>query len=127
MSDSHTVAAKISPVTNEHGDTIKEGHSAHEMHLNLYKWIGLALVIFTFVTIGLSYVDFGSRSRNIVFAMLLAAFKVGLVGAFFMHLKGEKPTIWRFLYFTAFFLAGLFLLTLLAWSDPIFGASSNTH
>jgi hypothetical protein len=38
-----------------------------------------------------------------------------------MHLKGEKWTIWKFLLCTFFFCAGLFLLTLLHWVDPIFG------
>jgi heme/copper-type cytochrome/quinol oxidase subunit 4 len=72
-------------------------------------------------------VDFGSRSRNIIIAMIVATIKVGFVGAVFMHLKGEKKTIWRPLFFTAFFVAGLFLLTLLHWYDPIFSTAHNEH
>ena len=60
-----------------------------------------------------------------IIGMLVATFKVSLVGAIFMHLKGERPTIWRFLYFTAFFFLGLFLLTWLHWWDPIFGTGYN--
>ncbi len=97
------------------------------MHLGLYWGIGGALIFLTGVTVWLSYIDFGSPVRNIVIAMLVATFKVSLVGAIFMHLKGEKATIWRFLYFTAFFVAGLFLLTALAWVDPIFGTQHNLH
>ncbi len=53
--------------------------------------------------------------------MLVATFKAGLVAAIFMHLKGERITIWRFLFFTAIFVAGLFFLTLFHWVDPIGG------
>jgi caa(3)-type oxidase subunit IV len=85
------------------------------------------LLFLTGFTVFLSYVDFGSQHRNIVIALLVAAFKVSLVGAVFMHLKGERPTIWRFLYFTAFFVLGLFLLTWFHWADPIFGTTQNVH
>ena len=53
--------------------------------------------------------------------MIVATFKAGLVAAIFMHLKGERATIWRFLIFTAIFAAGLFLLTWLHEADPIQG------
>ena len=124
MSDSHSHAPST-PVA--HGETHAAAHGHHEMHLKLYWGIGAALLFLTGFTVFLSYWDFGSRERNMVVAILVAAFKVSLVGAIFMHLKGEKPTITRFLYFTAFFVAGLFLLTLLAWADPIFGTTYNTH
>ena len=60
-----------------------------------------------------------------IIGMFVATFKVTLVAAIFMHLKGERPTIWRFLYFTAFFVAGLFLLTALHYGDQIFGTHYN--
>lgn len=102
-------------------------HGHHDMHLKLYIGIGIALLLLTAFTVFLSYVDFGSQERNIVIGMLVATFKVSLVGAVFMHLKGEKATIWRFLYFTAFFVLGLFLLTYFHWIDPIYGTSHNAH
>jgi caa(3)-type oxidase subunit IV len=103
------------------------GHSHHEAHTKLYLFVGGALFFLTLVTVWLSYWDFGSHTRNIAVGMALATFKVSLVGAIFMHLKGEKPLIWKFLYFTAFFVLGLFLLTALAWIDPIFGTTRNLH
>lgn len=93
----------------------------------MYWGIGIALMVLTGLTVGLSFYDFGTHTRNVVIAMIVATIKVGLVAAIFMHLKGEKPTIYRFLYFTVFFFAGLFLLTLFAWYDPIFGTTHNTH
>ena len=103
------------------------GHSHHEAHTKLYLFVGGSLFFLTLVTVWLSYWDFGSHTRNIAVGMALATFKVSLVGAIFMHLKGEKPLIWKFLYFTAFFVLGLFLLTALAWIDPIFGTTRNLH
>jgi len=114
MSDSHEHAQESAPAT--HGE---HGHAAHDMHLGLYLGVGGFLIIATIITVFLSYVDFGSRSNNIIIAMIVATIKVGFVGAVFMHLKGEKKTIWRPLFFTAFFVLGLFLLTLLHWYDPI--------
>jgi cytochrome c oxidase subunit 4 len=130
MSDSHDHGHEVAPgaahETAAHGD-----HAHHDMHLGLYFGIGAILLVFTLITVWLSYVDFdkmfNGHGWNIIIAMIVATFKVSLVAAIFMHLKGEKKTIWRFLYFTVFFVAGLFLLTLLHYADPIFGTHYNTH
>jgi caa(3)-type oxidase subunit IV len=123
MNDTHEHA----PSTPHANDPHAGPHSPHEMHLKLYYGVGLALLFLTGFTVFLSYVDFGSQQRNIVIALLVATFKVSMVGAVFMHLKGERPTVWRFLYFTAFFVMGLFVLTYLHWVDPIFGTTPNVH
>jgi caa(3)-type oxidase subunit IV len=120
MSASHDHDKKIT-----HGS--EHGHVAHDMHLKLYIGVGLFLLCATALTVYLSYVDFGTRKANFVVAMVLATIKVGFVAAIFMHLKGEKWTIWKFLLFTFFFCTGLFLLTLLHTSDPIFGTSHSIH
>jgi caa(3)-type oxidase subunit IV len=99
-------------------------------HIKGYYVVGGILIFCTVVTVWLSYVDFDhmfGHGWNFIIAMILATFKVSLVGAIFMHLKGEKWTIWRFLFFTAFFVAGLFLLTLFHWADPIFSTNHTTH
>jgi cytochrome c oxidase subunit IV len=112
------------------------GRSVHDVpenaaeiasHAGEYLKVGAALLVLTGVTVGLSYVDFGSRDLNIVVGMIVATIKAGLVAAIFMHLKGEKITIWRFLVMTAIFAIGLFFLTYLAHSDPIGGTSHATH
>jgi caa(3)-type oxidase subunit IV len=124
MSDSHAPASvEHHPVAHDHS------HDAEHVakHVRGYIFIGLVLFVLTGVTVGLSYVDFGSHSRNIVVGMIVATFKAGLVAAIFMHLKGERATIWRFLFFTAIFVAGLFLLTLLHEVDPIPGTTHSQH
>ena len=119
MSDSHEHTKDSAPTARD--------HAAHDTHLGLYLGVGAFLIVATIITVALSYVDFGSRSNNIIIAMIVATIKVGFVGAIFMHLKEEKKTIWRPLYFTAFFVLGLFLLTLLHWYDPIFSTVHNEH
>lgn len=108
-----------------HDQAAEAAHIA--AHLGAYVKVGVALLVLTGVTVGLSYVDFGSRSMNIIVGMIVATIKASLVAAIFMHLKGEKMTIWRFLIMTAIFAIGLFFLTLLAHSDPISGTSYSTH
>lgn len=98
-----------------------DGHAAHDVakHIRAYLMVGLTLLVFTGITVALSYIDFGSQKANIAVAMVVATFKAGLVAAIFMHLSNEKRMIYRILIFTAFFVLGLFFLTYLAWYDPI--------
>jgi caa(3)-type oxidase subunit IV len=123
MSDSHDHPKEIKPGS----EPAHAAHDAHDMHLGLYWGVGGFLFAATALTVWLSYVDFGSRKANFVIAMIVATIKVGFVGAIFMHLKGEKWTIWKFLLFTVFFCCGLFFLTLLHTSDPIHGTTHSIH
>jgi caa(3)-type oxidase subunit IV len=82
--------------------------------------IGGVLLVFTCITVALSYVEMGQKMNWIV-GMAVATFKVSLVGAIFMHLKGEVKTIWRPIWFTLIFCTCLFLLFSWAWSDPLGG------
>lgn len=90
-----------------------------QKHVKGYLLVGGALIVCTALTVGLSYVNFGSQKANMIVAMLLATFKVSLVGAVFMHLAAEKKLIYRVLIFTAAFVFALFWLTYLTWYDPI--------
>jgi cytochrome c oxidase subunit 4 len=67
---------------NEHTvDPKKEGR-AHLITL-------LTLLFLTVVTVGASYIDFGSG--NIVIALAIATVKATIVALFFMHLLHDKP------------------------------------
>ena len=103
---------------------MSHSHSPEEIrkHVRFYIGIFIGLLILTAVTVGLSYVHIGkpgSNTGNIVVGLLIAALKAALVAAFFMHLNGEKPLVYRVLIFTVIFVIGLFFLTLLAFKDPI--------
>src|SRR3954468_18834818 len=118
MSESHPPAT----VDSGHPEASDHDH-AHDVskHVKGYLMVGGLLILFTFITVALSYVNFdkmiGGHGWNIIIAMIVATFKAGLVAAIFMHLKGEKWTIWKFLLFTAFFCSGLFFLTLFHYAD----------
>jgi cytochrome c oxidase subunit 4 len=120
---------------SDHAPATADAHHDHahdvSKHTKGYLMVGGLLIAFTGITVALAYVDFdkmlGGKNWNFIIAMIVATFKAGLVAAIFMHLKGERWMIWKFLLFTAFFCAGLFLLTLLHWIDPIFGSHVSHH
>lgn len=108
------------PPTTEPVDHETE-HYAHDVskHVRGYLMVGATLLIFTALTVALSYVNLGSQKANVAVALVVATFKAGLVAYIFMHLSAEKKLIYRILIFTAFFVLGLFWLTYLAWFDPV--------
>src|SRR6266513_2236671 len=103
------------------GDALPDEHAAHDVskHIRGYLMVGGTLLLFTGITVALSYVNFGTQKANVAVALLVATFKAGLVAAIFMHLSAEKRLIYRILIFTGFFVFGLFWLTYLAWYNPI--------
>jgi cytochrome c oxidase subunit 4 len=122
MADSHASPATAS--ADPHAVSHDDVHHIQK-HIRGYLYVGGLLLVFTLITVGLSYVDFdkmlGGHGWNMIIGMIVATFKASLVAAIFMHLKGERATIWRFLIFTAIFALGLFLLTWLHEADPIQG------
>ncbi|HZQ90177.1 MAG TPA: cytochrome C oxidase subunit IV family protein [Terriglobales bacterium] len=63
--------------------------SEHVVPVRTYYVIWAVLMVFTAVTAGLSFYDLGRLS--IVVALLIAGFKAGLVGLYFMHIKYSDP------------------------------------
>ncbi len=137
MADHHSPAsqpaAEHAPAADAHSHGAEGGHGGHGYlhHVRPYLLVGAALFLFTLITVGLSYVDFdhilGSHGMNMKIGMAVATFKVCLVGAWFMHLKSEKRSIWLPLGFTFVFCLGLFILCLLAYTDPIHSTSHPLH
>jgi cytochrome c oxidase subunit 4 len=88
-------------------------HSAEHDHSHggpkLYALIFGALIILTIVTVGASYINFGTGMANVVIAMLIASIKASLVALFFMHLRWDRPVSAVIFCSTLFFL-GLFLM-----------------
>lgn len=88
-------------------------HQHEEPHVHgwpkLYALILGALLVLTVVTVGASYINFGSGMVNVVIAMLIASLKASLVALFFMHLRWDKPMS-AVIFCTSLFFLGLFLI-----------------
>lgn len=82
------------------------GHLTHRIDpLWLYLAVFGGLLVMTAITVGASYIDFGSA--NIVIAVLIASVKASLVALFFMQLRHDK------LFHSIIFSAGILFLALL--------------
>ena len=94
-------------------------------HKKSYKAVGIALLVFTCVTVSLGYFpifDFGlpgATWEDVFVGLIVAGVKASLVALIFMHLNHEKTIVYKVLLFTFFFFLGLMFLTLFAWWDPI--------
>jgi len=84
-----------------------------------YLIIGFTLIVFTGITVWLSYVELPTHSLNILVGMIVATFKAALVALIFMHLNHESKLIYKILAFTLVFCLGLFVLFLFAKDDPL--------
>ena len=67
----------------------------------------IALLILTAITVGASYIQFGSG--NIVIALAIATLKAIIVGLVFMHLMHDKP-VNAVIAVAGFIFLGIFLL-----------------
>lgn len=73
MSQEHAAAATRKP---------------HVLPIKIYAGVLIGLLILSFITVKVSYFDFGVM--NLVVAMVIATAKAGLVLLFFMHLKYDE-------------------------------------
>ena len=119
MSDTH------SHTPDAHGD-----HGSHDAHpvdlgknVRVYLKVGGTLILFTFITwLVAYYVDLGDKHLNIALGLIIASFKVSLVGLIFMHLNHERGLIYKVLLFAFVFFAGMMFLFCLAYKDPIYNS-----
>ncbi|AKT43927.1 uncharacterized protein CMC5_081640 [Chondromyces crocatus] len=63
-------------------------HVPHVIPLKMYIGTWLALLVFTVITVGASYIDFGDF--NLWIAMLIATCKASMVALLFMHLLWDE-------------------------------------
>lgn len=69
---------------HEQGETI-----AHPLPLMILGAVFAALLVLTFVTVAVTWVDLGPF--NVWVALLIAAVKAALVALYFMHLRYDAP------------------------------------
>lgn len=63
-------------------------HVPHVLPLKVYFGVFAALIVFTFLTVAVSYFDFGAA--NLLVALLIASAKAMMVMTIFMHLAFDK-------------------------------------
>jgi caa(3)-type oxidase subunit IV len=84
-----------------------------------YLIIGFILIVFSALTVALSYWELPTHSLNILVGMIVATFKAALVALIFMHLNHERALIYKILAFTVAFAVVLFALFIFAHEDPL--------
>ncbi len=89
-----------------HTHTAHHG-KAHHGGPAIYTANLIALLILTGVTVGASYINFGSG--NVVIALAIASIKAILVALFFMHLAWDKP-VNAIIAVAGFLFLGIFLM-----------------
>ena len=67
----------------------------------------VVLLILTAITVGASYINFGSG--NVVIALVIATIKASIVGLIFMHLLHDKP-VNAVIAIAGFIFLGIFLM-----------------
>jgi cytochrome c oxidase subunit 4 len=82
---------------------------AHGHGTGVYHATLTALLILTAITVGASYIQFGSSAANVVIALTIASIKAILVALFFMHLLHEKP-VNSIIAVAGFLFLGIFLM-----------------
>ena len=85
-------------------------------HIKLYWKIGGALLVLTVVTVLVSYIEFAVPMAILV-ALIIAGTKGSLVASYFMHLIGERPSIYWALLLTVFFFIVLIFIPILGHTD----------
>src|SRR5215472_3377447 len=128
-----TTAAHEQHGQGEHGGHGKADDGEVHVHISstrFYVGILLALLVLTFITVFVSYFNFGSA--YVVVAIVIATIKASLVAAFFMHLRHDK--IFNTIAFLAAFLfLSIFLLLThddlykRAELDPAYGGQKDTR
>jgi len=81
---------------------------AHSSGARVYVLTLVALLILTGITVGASYINFGSASANIIIAIAIATVKVSLVALFFMHLRHDNP-LNAIIFISSLIFLGIFL------------------
>ena len=86
----HVAPSPIQPAVataHGHGGHGGKDHAPHVLPLTMYIGTWLVLVVATAITVGASYVNFGSW--NVLIALGIATIKASVVGAMFMHLRWD--------------------------------------
>tara|TARA_B100000609_G_C17183279_1_gene418303 strand:- start:190 stop:579 length:390 start_codon:yes stop_codon:yes gene_type:complete len=99
------------------------GHNI-ESHIKVYWNVFYALLAFTALTVGVTYIEFNSVFWTFFVGLSIACIKGYLVAAYFMHLNDETKTIYYLLGMTIFFLAVMMRMPL-QWKNSAESSGEN--
>jgi len=88
--------------------------SARVVSPSVYVAVFIALVLLTFLTVGISFLPLG-RNWHLFFGLSIGACKAALVALFFMHLIHSRPSIWSIVWISVFWVT--VVLGALTFSD----------
>jgi cytochrome c oxidase subunit 4 len=72
-----------------HGEAAHHAKVGHVVPLRTLIGVLVVLLVLTFVTVAITWVDLGAV--NLVAALAIAVVKASLVGLYFMHLRWDRP------------------------------------
>jgi len=75
-------------MSHAHDGATAQPHKPHILPLKIYFLVAVTLLVLTYVTVKVSYYNFGTW--NLIVAMAVATIKASLVALFFMHLKYDE-------------------------------------
>ncbi len=93
------------------------GHDINK-EIRAYWLVFGALLVFTGLTVGVSYIPF-VISMSLIVGLAVALCKGTMVALIFMHLKAEKRLIYWSLFFTVIFFFACILLPILTEMDQL--------
>lgn len=103
-------------MSDNHGHGAPGGdHVPHVLDLKWYFGVFAMLIVFTVITVGVSYIDLGRA--NLFIAMLVATCKAVMVAAIFMHLAFDKKFNAVIFGFSVLFLAVFIIFTMFDTSN----------
>ena len=73
----------------DHDTAAEHSGVGHVVPLRLLFGVLIALLVLTFLTVAVTWVDLGPF--NLLIALAIAVVKASLVGLFFMHLRWDRP------------------------------------
>jgi len=88
-------------------------------HIKVYRNVFIGLLIFTVLTVSVSYIEFNYVWIGVSVGLIIAFIKGYLVAANFMHLNNEKKLIYLILSMTVVFFMVLFFMPTLWHNDLI--------
>jgi len=94
-----------------------------ESHIKVYWNVFFALLAFTILTVGVSYIEFGSVFWTLFVGLGIACIKGYAVAGYFMHLNDERKPVYALLMLTIFYLFFLLFIPII-WRG---GASKDTN